>query len=264
VLHRPQEQFLEPGVDIAETGLSGLEAELAGKDRAVHLTANAGHKMLLAPGQGGGDHVAGRGPHHLDEHVGLDTGPDGPEVGVEGADPDDDTVGQSEPLRPCGREHAGGPVAGEGVAIEPGPQAGQQGVETDQELLGGQSPPRFMPHRLVARGAAAALPGAGIAHAGQKRRNPVALLGPRKSRLAHLLILAQHMENFGPEPFGGVDPALVAGIVDAPPAFGEGVDLPGLADGGMVLPEHEHRVGIVGEFGLQGQGAPLQVDGAGG
>ena len=116
---------------------------------------------------------------------------------------------------------------------------------------------------LVPGRAPAARNGLGVAHAREDRRNPIAVLDPGMGGLAHGPVLAHHVQDLGPEPFGGIHPAAVPGEILAAPGLGQGVDLRGLGHGRVILPQHEHGVGIVLEPWLQGQGRALLVHGHG-
>ncbi|MCK7541253.1 MAG: hypothetical protein MZV63_65385 [Marinilabiliales bacterium] len=99
----------EPVEDVADGGLSGLQAEVARQDRAVDDAAEAGHVGELLRGRPDAD-VAGARADDLDEAAGLDARADAAEVGVEGADGDGDPGAQAELLGPVLRQAAGGDV----------------------------------------------------------------------------------------------------------------------------------------------------------
>ena len=95
----------------------------------------------------------------------------------------------------------------------------------------------------------------------QQPRDPVAVLAPGPGRRGHRGVGAQHVQHLGPEPLGRVDAALEAGVVGAAPGARQVVDLVRLAHRGMVLPQHEHRVGVLGETRVEGErSARLVID----
>ncbi|OPZ71023.1 MAG: hypothetical protein BWY83_01350 [bacterium ADurb.Bin478] len=116
-----------------------------------------------------------------------------------------------------------------------------------------------MPHGFMACRCAAALQGQWIGIATQQSRQPVAMFHPGESGLSHSAINPQHMQNLGPEPFGGVDAALVLGIVFSAPGAGMMIDLLRLLDRGMILPQHKHGVGIFCKLRRQGQRDALLI-----
>src|SRR5690554_7845864 len=67
------------------------------------------------------------------------------------------------------------------------------------------------------------------------------------------------MKDFGPEPFGGIYPSFIFGEVNSSPTPGGSINFFRLLDGGMVLPEDEHGVGIIFEFVFHGQRCSLPV-----
>ena len=142
-------------------------------------------------------------------------------------------------------------------------QTREQGIECREELLRRQTAPLGMPHRLVTFGTTAAHNLRRLGRAGQDGGHPLAVLDNRVGSLAYRLILAQHMQRLGPEPLRGVDTALVSRVVDLP-TTAQRVDLVGLLDGRVVLPEDEHGVGVLFEALLECQRRTLLVDEAGG
>jgi hypothetical protein len=96
----------EPVEDVADRGLAGLDAVVAGQDRAVDDAADPGD-VGQPGGVGGGGDVAGGGADDLDQAAGADAGADRAAVGVEGADGDGDARGQAERLGPVRGEPAG-------------------------------------------------------------------------------------------------------------------------------------------------------------
>ena len=97
--------------------------------------------------------------------------------------------------------------------------------------------------------------------AAQDGGDPVTQLDPVAGGGAHGGIGSGDVQYLGPEPLGGVDPADVAAVVGELAAVAQGRDGLGLLDGGVILPQHEHGVGVVGKLRAQGQHASLPVDG---
>ncbi len=65
------------------------------------------------------------------------------------------------------------------------------------------------------------------------------------------------MEDLGPIPFRRIDAADIACVVGEFPGAAEGVDLLGLGDRRVVLPQDAHGVGIFCELVVQGQGGAV-------
>ena len=148
-----------------------------------------------------------------------------------------------------------------GLGEELPPQSRQQGIQRHQEVLRGETAPALVPHGLVPGGAAPAPECHWIRVADQHARQPVAVLDPGVGGGANSLVLTQNVQDLGPEPFGRVDASLVFGVVLATPGSGHGVDLVGLRHRRVVLPQHEHGVGVVGEFRLHSQGHAVAIHG---
>ena len=111
--------------------------------------------------------------------------------------------------------------------------------------------------------AAAANDLGGLGRTRQHSGHPLAVLYDRVGSVANGLIGTQHVQRLGPQPLRRVDTTLVGRIVDLP-AAAERVDLISLLDSGVVFPQHEHCVGVLGELLLQSQRRTLLVDEAGG
>jgi hypothetical protein len=205
--------------------------------------------------------VAGRGADHLDQRVGARPGADRAHVAVERAAADDDIGREAEPLGPLGAQaadrHVGGLAGGEERAVE---VAHQQRIERGEELGRRQAAPLGMPERLVSRRAAPARQLRRCAATSQQRRHPVAQLDPAAGGFAHRRIGTADVQDLGPEPLARIDATGVAGVIGEAAAVREPVQRLGLLDGGVVLPEHEHRVRVVGELRKQRQHAALGVD----
>lgn len=71
------------------------------------------------------------------------------------------------------------------------------------------------------------------------------------------------MEDLGPEPFAGVDTADIAGVILFARLVAQAGNRLRLLHRGMVLPQHEHGVGVAGEFVAQRQHVAVGVDGRG-
>src|SRR5690606_27084373 len=105
-----------------------------------------------------------------------------------------------------------------------------------------------MPHSLVASSASAAQDGRRVVNAAKQRGHPAAMLYPGMGASGYLLVGTQHMQDFRPEPFGGISTSRILGIVRFPPAR-QPVNFFGLGDGGMVLPQDKHGIGVFRKFG---------------
>ena len=99
---------------------------------------------------------------------------------------------------------------------------------------------------------------------GKQGRHPVAVLKEGMGHRRHCGVLGEGAHHLGPEPFGRVDPALVNGEINPAPGAGMFVDVLGLGQGGVVLPEEEHGRRLFGKFRLQGQRYSVPVHRAGG
>ena len=183
-------------------------------------------------------------------------------MAVKGAAGDHHLAGEVQPLRPLRGQGAdreiGGPAAGKEGEVEILRQQGIQGIE---EVGGGQAAPARVPEGLVAGGTAPALEGGRGLGAAQDGGDPVTQLDPVAGGGAHGGIGAGDVQDLGPEPLGGVNAADVAAVVGELAAVAQGGDGLGLLDGGVILPQHEHGVGVVGKFRTQGQHTAFLVDG---
>ena len=213
---RPRHHPPEPSIQVAESGLPGLETDISGQYRTVDLTADAVHgttaDLLVSA-----DHdIARRSSHHLDQRSGDDTGPDGPDMAVDGPHADGDARLQSQPGSPFVAQPSDTCVARNGLGIEVPAEDAQQRIDRFQKLRCGKTAPRGMPHRLVPCHAAAAGDRLGRRVADQQGAYPVAVLHPRIGRRQQPGRMAQAVEHLGPDPFAGVSAAAVTGIVDLP------------------------------------------------
>ena len=98
---------------------------------------------------------------------------------------------------------------------------------------------------------------------GKQGRHPVAQLNPRRGGLGDGAVLASHVEDLGPEPFAGVDTADIAGVIFFAGLVAQAGNFLRLLHRGMVFPQHEHGVGVVGELFAQRQHVAVSVDGRG-
>ena len=114
----------------------------------------------------------------------------------------------------------------------------------------------------MAGGAAPALEGGRGLGAAQDGGHPVTQLDPVAGGGAHGGIGAGDVQYLGPEPLGGVDAADVAAVVGELAAVAQGGDGLRLLDGGVILPQHEHGVGVVGKLRTLGQHTALCIDGS--
>jgi hypothetical protein len=73
------------------------------------------------------------------------------------------------------------------------------------------------------------------------------MLEDRDCGLCHLGVGLEDVNGFGPEPLRRIDPSDVFRVVHSPPGAREEVQAFGFGDRGMVLPENEHSVGVLGE-----------------
>ena len=242
------EQPLEPRVHVAEGGLSRFQPDKPRHHRAVDLPADAFHALRDF---GGDQNVAGGGADHLDQFIRLDLRADRPEMAVEGAAADHHVRGKPELRGPLRRKRADRNVGGAGFGVKPVAKPGQQRVDSGEELLGGQPAPACVPHRLVPGGAAAADHGERLGAAGQFAGDPVAVLDPAVRGGADLRIDLQRVQDLAPEPFARIDAPFVDAEIGPAPACGILVDPGRLGDRGVVLPQNEHRVGVVGELRFQ-------------
>ena len=213
---RPRHHPPEPGVQISEGSLPGLETDISGQHRTIDLTADAAHGPVADLVVGADHNVARRGSHHLDQRSGDDPGPDGPDMAVDGPHADGDARFQPQPGGPLAAQPADARIARDGVGIKMSAEDAQQRIDRLQKLRRGKSAPRGVPHRLVSGHAAAAGDGLGGRVPDQQGADPVAVLHPRIGRSPQSGRTAQAMEHLGPHPFAGVGAAAVTGVIDLP------------------------------------------------
>ena len=146
-------------------------------------------------------HVAGRGAHYLAQGVGFDLPAYGAGMGIEGAGAYHDGFRKPQALRPFPAQDADRSIRRDGLAVQACPQTGQERVQPDEKIFGGQSAEIRMPHRFVPGGAAAPAQAQRIGVAAEQGGYPVAVLYPGKGGPVNRLVPAQHVQYFGPEPF---------------------------------------------------------------
>ncbi len=258
-LEGPGEQRLEPGVHVSKSGLAGLVADHSGNHRPVDLPADSGDELLGLVGRRGDDDVAGARPHHLEQPVAADAAAHGAHVSVEGAHRHDRLARQAELCRPLGRERAERRVGGEGLRPQRLLQRRKLGVELREKRVRRVPAELGVPEGLVSGGAATPLEPREVTRAGEHRRNPVAMLEDGDRGLRHRGVGLENVNRFGPEPLRRIDPADVFRVVHPAPRPREVIQALGLGDGGVVLPENEHGVRVLGERRAERQGLARAV-----
>ncbi|MNS68848.1 hypothetical protein D3C72_1021410 [compost metagenome] len=242
--------------------MSRLQPHHARHHAAVHLAADPGNGAIADGGLVGDQDVAGGGAYHLHQGIVASPGPHRPHVAVKGAAGDHHLAGEVQPFRPLGGQGAdrqiGGPAVGKERVVE---ILGQQRIKGVEKVGGRQAAPARVPEGLVAGGAAPALEVRRGLGAAQDGGHPVTQLDPVAGGGAHCRIGSGDVQYLGPEPLGGVDAANVAAVVGELAAVTQGRDGLGLLDGGVILPQHEHGVGVVGKLRAQGQHLPFLIDG---
>ena len=86
------------------------------------------------------------------------------------------------------------------------------------------------------------------------------MLHPGIAGFSNVLIRSKDVQEFGPEPFGGIDTADEPEVVGIE-GRGVGVDGCGLFDGCMIFPENEECVWVMLESGKEAQGSTGCVHG---
>ncbi|CNU52011.1 Uncharacterised protein [Salmonella enterica subsp. enterica serovar Bovismorbificans] len=117
-----------------------------------------------------------------------------------------------------------------------------------------------MPQRFVPGAAAATADILRASGAGKQRRHPVTQLNPRDGGLRDGAILAGDVQNLRPEPFAGVNAANIAGVVDLAWLMAQTSDFVGLFHGGVIFPQHKHRIRVLGELWTQRQDVTVGVN----
>ena len=162
----------------------------------------------------------------------------------------------------------GGPLPGQGAgrdvaAVVDVRQMMQHGIELGEELFGRIAAPLLGPHQFRTADAVAHLDARGVGAPRQHGGNPVAQFDDRPGVAPQRFVPAQQVQHLRPETFGRVVVARMAGVVDLG-AGTEGVDLLAFGLPRMVLPQHEHRVGVFGVLLVQREGNSRPVGQAGG
>ena len=171
---------------------------------------------------------------------------------------DDYVRAQPQFFRPFVAECAG--LYGAGIIdLRNAPQnRNQQRVNLAEEALGRIPAPVAVPELLGTGNTVSPLHGGETAAAGQQVGNKIAFIHKCISLAAHRLVGTQDVQDLCPGAFGRiVIPALtdvvrrIAGTC--------GGEFLGLGSAGVVLPEDEHRIGIVSERRVKREGHALRV-----
>ncbi len=76
-------------------------------------------------------------------------------------------------------------------------------------------------------------------------------------------VFPQYMQGFGPEPLGGINATFVFQVI-----FTCGISSSSnflcLFHGGVIFPEHKHRIGVFGKFGFKREGNAFAIHRDGG
>lgn len=252
----------EPQEDVADGALAGLDAVVAVEDGTVDDAADAGDV-----GEGfvvGSDHdVAGAGADDFDESSIFDAGSDGAHVGIHGSDGDGGAFGEAETLGPFGTKAAGFLISGLGAVVKAVAEVGEGGIELGEEFFAGKSAPFFGEHGFVSGGADAAGGGKGIGAADEDGGQPVAVFQNAEGGVEYGGVDAAESEDFAPEPFGRIDAAAFGHDVGSD-LVAEGGDFCSFGVGGVVFPQPDHGVEVVGELREEPEGNALFVDENGG
>ena len=171
---------------------------------------------------------------------------------IERADADHHGLGQTELRRPFGRQRPDRLVRRVRLRREEPAHRREPRLDGGEEVLVRQAVPLGGPEPLVPSGAAGALDGAGRERARQEARDEVAVLDPAARRLGDPPPLAQDVRRLRDDPFGRVDATDIAQIGSVP-LRRDAVDPLGLLGRGVVLPQDEHRIGVVREVVAQGE-----------
>ena len=169
---------------------------------------------------------------------------------------------QSETLCPFGAQTARLRVGGVRFGIEAITQIGQFRVELRQKILVRQTAPFAAEHRLVTRGADAALQGQRVRVSGQNGRNPVAMLHEAESGLEDFFVHAAQTQDFAPKPLARVNAAALRHDLRAD-FVAELRDLRGLGMAGVIFPQPHHRVEVALKLRQQTQRCAVLIHGNG-
>ncbi|CCJ96418.1 hypothetical protein BN131_4091 [Cronobacter malonaticus 681] len=260
-IQRPAEQTTKPGVNIAKGGLPGFEANEIRHHAAIHLTTNTFHGALADVRFLRHQDVAGGGADHFHERIRLCARADRAHMAVKRAAGNHHALRQAEALRPVGAQVAHRNVGGESVGkhrvIE---MLVNQRIKLIEEACRRQAAPAFMPQRFMTGAATAAANIRRAGGAGEQGGHPIAQLNPRGGSLRQGAVLACHMQDLGPEPFAGVNPADVARIVRFARRMAQAGDFFRFLHRGVIFPQHEHRVGVVRELRVKRQHVTVGVN----
>ena len=240
VVHKPEK-------DVADRGLPGLDAIVAGQDRTVDDPAHARDVSQVTVVLHH-HHVTRARAQDLDERAFPDARADAARVRVERADRDGNAGRQAELLRPFRRETARQPVRRNRLLVQTSAQIGQLRVERGQELPVRQAAPLLAVHRFVPGRAYAAHNPLRPPVTGKHRRHPVAALDKAVGRAKHVGRDVAAVQEFAPEPFRRVRTAALRKI-PRPHIAGKFGNPGRLRVAGMVLPQPGHRVEVVPELG---------------
>ncbi len=260
LIQRPAQHATKPGVDIAKRGLTGFEADEVRHHAAVNLAANTFHRTLADGGFIRRQDVAGGGANHFHQRIRLRAGTDGAHMAVKRAAGDRHVLRQAETRRPLFAKRADGNIGGEGVGKQRVFQVFvDDRVEFVEERRRRQAAPAFVPEGFMSGAAAAAADILWPRGAREQGGNPVAQFNPGDGCLGNRCVRAGNVQDLGPEPFAGVNPANVARVVCFTWLMAQAGDGFGLFHGGMVFPQHEHGVRVVGKLRAQREYAPFGI-----
>ena len=170
--------------------------------------------------------------------VAAEPGADCAHVAVERAAGNRDVLWQTQALRPLFVERAYRDIGGEGVGKERVRQAlVEDRVELIEERGRRQAAPAFVPQGFMPGAAAAAAQILRTGGAGEQGGYPVAKLHPRGGCLGDGAIFPGDVEDFGPEPFAGVNPANIARVILFARLVAQAGDRLGFLDRGVIFPQ---------------------------
>lgn len=250
-----------PAEDVADGGLAGFDAEEAWEDGAMDDAADAWDFWDGAVGWEDGA-VAGGGAEDFDEDAFCDAGADGPVVDIEFADGNGDAWGEGEFFCPRGGEVAGGLGCVVGGLVETVAELSEGWVEGGEEFFIGEATEVCAVEGFVSCGADAAADLGWVGDAAEDGGEPIGEFNPGVSCVEDGGVCAEAMEDFAPEPFGGVGIAAACDPVGAGLA-GFGGDFFGFCPGGVVFPKPALGVEVVAELGKESEGGIGLVNGDG-
>ena len=251
VIHEPEE-------DVPHGRLTCFDSVVPGQDRAIDNATDAWHVAERSIVGQHGD-VTGARPENLYQRARLYPGSDRAHVGVEGSDRDGDAGGESEFVGPLGREIPRFGIRGIRGRVKPLAQLGESRIELSKELRIGQSAPGLGEHGLVPSGADAALDAVGALVPRQDGGKPVAMLHPRGGGGENTRIDLAASPDLAPPPLARVNAAALGEVLGA--LFGrEGGDRGGFLVGGVVFPEPDVGIKIVGELRRERERSAVGID----